>query len=228
MSDDRESPLLEALEALTDPVRTKLIQDGAVGSGLAGQKTVTVELPPLLTQLEEAIRGTIGIGGSGSLAHQRNMLDADALLRFSQISSQIMDWARMAGASVTKGNPVATLRAWYAKFTAGSHSSEVWHTGMMLGWAEQIKEKLDPPRVWDLPDACPVCNASTWTNPTDEQTYLRPLVVEYKPDGPNVIQDAKALCRSCKTVWGVRQLAFELEQAEETRHAGTVDASNVG
>ena len=94
MSDDNY--LLLAMESLADPIRTKIIQDGPVGSGLAGQRTVTVTLPCLLQQLNEAIAGTIGIGGSGSLPWTRNMLDADALHRFVTINTTISSWARCA------------------------------------------------------------------------------------------------------------------------------------
>lgn len=210
-----ENRLLDAVDALTKPIRTKIIQDGPVGHLVDEQHVVTVELPPLLEQLETAIRGTIGIGGSGSLANERNMLDADALYRLVLISNMVKEWARMVGANHVKGDAGATLRAWYIGYTAQPREldSERFYISKMQQWAKQIEEKLDPPRVRELPDRCPECRADSWWNPADKHRYLHPLVVRYKPHGPDMIQQATASCRACEASWGVRQLAYEIEQS---------------
>jgi hypothetical protein len=114
MTDDRDNPLLVAVEELTKPQRSKVMQEAVLR---------TVELPPLLIQLRDAIAGSIGIGGSGSLANERNMLDGDALYRFSLISSTIGDWARMAGSTAAKNDPVATLQSWYVAYTQSPSNS---------------------------------------------------------------------------------------------------------
>jgi hypothetical protein len=216
---DDTNHLLEAMEALVKPVRTKVLQDGPVGTGLAGQHAVTVELPPLLRQLDEAIRGTIGIGGSGALPWQRNMLDADALFRFMKINSAIKDWARMVAAPITPDDAVKTLQSWYLRFvdTRPSPEREKFYTAKMRSWAEQIVTKLNPPRVWDLPDNCPNCDADSWWSAADKCEYPRPLIVEYHETGPNLIQEATARCRLCDERWGVRELAYAIEQAEVAR-----------
>jgi hypothetical protein len=199
---DREDPLLLAVEGLTRPITSKVLQDTAM---------VTVELPPLLTQLYEAIAGSVGIGGSGSLANERNMLDGDALYRFSIISTTIRDWARMVGAEVTKDEPVKTLQAWRLAYRGGKHEPEAdrFYIKQLHQWAGQIVAKLDPPRTADLPDACPVCEASTWWK--DGEEFPRPLTIQYR-DGPSLIDDAKGLCRACEHVWSARELAYEIEQ----------------
>jgi hypothetical protein len=214
MNDD--NPFLEALEALVNPQRSKVLQDGPIGSGLAGTRTVSVVLPSRLAQLEEAIRGTIGKGGSGALPSQRNMLDADALFRFSKISSTIKDWAHMAGAKITQNDAAATLRAWYVAYTAKpvTMESERFYIREMTSWANQIDAKLNPPRVWETPGACPVCGAETWWSKSTHEEYKFPLVVEYFESGPNLIQEARAMCRACEAVFGVRELAYLLETAE--------------
>ena len=210
--------LLLAMEALVDPVRSKVIQDGPVGSGLAGQKTVTVELPCLLRQLNEAIGGTIGIGGSGSLPWTRNMLDADALFRFMKINSTIKEWARMVGAQITPDEAWTTLRAWYVAYNAQPHTEaqDGFYASQMRGWAEQIRQKFQPVRTWDLPGACPVCEAETWWSKATREEYKFPLIVEYNETGPDLIQQARAMCRACEQVWTVRELAFALESVEQT------------
>jgi hypothetical protein len=204
MTDDRDNPLLVAVEELTKPQRSKVMQEAVLR---------TVELPPLLIQLRDAIAGSIGIGGSGSLANERNMLDGDALYRFSLISSTIGDWARMAGSTAAKNDPVATLQSWYVAYTAKpvELDSERFYLRELRSWAGQIRAKLDPPRSKDLPDACPVCEASTWWR--EGQEYPRPLVVEFR-DGPEMINEAKGMCRSCEQVWTARELSYALEAKE--------------
>ena len=217
MSDTKTNLLLEALDSLTLPVRSKIIQDGPVGTGLAGQQTVTVELPPLLQQLDDAIRGTIGIGGSGSLANERNMLNNDALHRFMSISSTIRDWARMVGVEVKPADqPGPTLRKWYVAYTARPTGTdpERFYEHQMTGWATQIRAMFDPHRIYDLPDACPVCGATEWVNDDDGLRYNRPLIVKFKPDGPDMIQQAEGMCRACLQVWSVRELAYAIEHHE--------------
>lgn len=214
--------LLDNVDKLTLPNKSKIIQDD-----IAGQppKTVKIVLPPLLTQLEDAIRGTIGIGGSGSLPNERNMLDADALLRFLTIKSQIADWARDAQAAVSPQDPAATLRAWYARWVEKprEHGPIKFHIGKTRSWVEQINAKLDPPRVRELPDRCPDCDAAEWFNPVDKHRYLHPLIVEYRPTGPDMVQEAVGKCRACDSRWSVRQLAFEIEQMN-IRHADEIMA----
>jgi hypothetical protein len=223
--EDQRNWLLDAVDALSLPQVSKVIQDGPLGSGLDGQKTVRVELPPLLTQLDEAIRGTIGIGGSGSLASQRNMLDADALYRFTLISTTVKEWARLAKATVAADDAAKTLRAWYAKYedkTAGA--GERFHVKKMNSWKAQILAKLDPPRVRELlnednqSEACPICGATEWWNPDDPKLpYRHPLVVLYKPYDAGWVESAQGMCRACGEVWSVRQLKYDLEQAEKAK-----------
>lgn len=212
-TDEQRNYLLDAVDDLTKPVVSKVIQDGPIGSGLDGAKVVRVELPSLLDQLKDAIGGTVGIGGSKSLANERSMLDADALYRFALISSMIGEWTRMLGATITPDDPAKTLRAWYSKYedkTAGA--GERFYTAKMKAWKSQIEAKLNPARIRELPDACPVCGASDWWDPADKMRYLHPLIIKYRQTDADMIQQAEALCRACEQVWGVRQLAYELEQ----------------
>lgn len=211
-TDENRNYLLESVEALANPVVNKVMQDGPIGSGLAGSQLVRVELPPLLVQLDEAIRGTIGIGGSGSLASQRNMLDSDALARFSQISSTIKDWCRTVHVRPT-ADAAPNLKLWYAAFH-GTEAASKFYESQLNSWRGQIAQKLDPPKVWLQPGSCPVCAAETWWSKSTHEEYKFPLVVEYHETGPNLIQEARAMCRACEQVWSVRELAYLLEQAE--------------
>jgi hypothetical protein len=206
-----DDPLLLAFEDLTNPVRSKVIQ----GAGDTS-RTVTVILPPLLRQLEDAITGTLGIGGSGSLPSERNLLDADALQRFMTISATVRDWARMVKAKVTPDNVGLTLRAWYVAYraTPREEASERFYTNQMTGWAEQIRVKLNPVRVREVPGECPTCGATSWWSKATREEYPFPLVTEYDPEaGATLVESARSSCRACGAVFGVRELAYLLETA---------------
>jgi len=196
------SDLLEAVDELTLPKRVKVMQDDGV---------VSVSIPPLLTQLDDMIRSDIGLTASGaSLAHERNILDADALYKFIQISSQIRDWCRMAKLRPDK-EPAVALRRWYVAASGGlDEAGETFHARMLGAWAAYIRVKLDPARERELPDACPVCGASEWWR--DGVRFLHPLVVKYRL-GSALVDDARGMCRACEKSWAVRELAFALENA---------------
>lgn len=204
--------LLDNIDKLTKPNTRKELQETVAGQPM---KVVRLTLPALLTQLDEAIRGTIGIGGSASLPNERNMLDAEALYRSLLLKSQIAEWARDVKADVKPNDPAATLRAWYVKWVEkprenGHVKSFVSRT---QNWIEQIEAILDPPRIRELPDRCPECEAFYWWNPRDKHKYAHPLIIEYKlSDGASMVEEASGKCRACETEWGARQLAFELEQ----------------
>lgn len=221
MSDD--NPLLEALDDLTKPERRKVIQDGPIGTGLDGQKVATVELPPLLDQLTQAIRASIGGSSRGaSLAFEGAVLNTAALFTAMKISAQIGDWCRMVGVKPVKDS-TKDLRAWYVARQGTRQESDEWHTQQLRKWAGQIRGLLDPPRERDLDDACPTCGATAWWDQKTGTKFLRPLVIQYRPHDPDMIQQAKALCKACDAVWGVRALAYELE----ARHAEGGDAEAV-
>jgi hypothetical protein len=156
----------------------------------------------------------VGIGGSGSLPSERNLLDADALQRFMTITATVRDWARMVKATITPGDTGVTLRAWYVGYRATTHelASERFYAKQMEGWAEQIRVKLNPVRVREVPGNCPWCNASTWWNRSTREEYPFPLVTEYDPEaGATLVESARSMCRACGQAWGVRELAYLLE-----------------
>lgn len=189
--------LLDAVDALTRPV--KRIVDQGTSKG-------TVTDVPLIVWLERSIRATIGIGGSGSLPNERNMLDAEALYQFSKISSIIKDWARSAGVEYERETSTSELlRKWFVKFYVSdpSDKSVSHHVKMLSKWAWQIEAKMDPPKIRQLPDPCPLCGADAWWKGGVE--YTRPLVVHYR-EGPEMIEQAKGMCQACATVWGVTEL----------------------
>jgi hypothetical protein len=107
------------------------------------------------------------------------------------------------------------LRHWYTTTLATglTEAQERFHTDMMRRWVGFIRGHLDPTREMDLPWACPICGADTWWSKGEE--FSRPLVVRYQPEGADMVQRARALCRACERVWGVRELAYLIEHPEE-------------
>ena len=206
--------LLNALDDLTRPVQRKIIQDTPNGPELT--RTVTVTDVALLDQLDEAIRSSMGgTTQGGSDPATRSLVNAGALVKMFQISSEVFDWARAAGAVIDKGSLSNTLRAWHAKFIgrATQEDRSEYYTRRLTGWAAQIIATLDPPKQMDFPNPCPACESDCYWDKETQQSYSRPLVVRYRPAESGVVMDAVGACRACGKTWGARELAFELERA---------------
>jgi len=213
------SLLLEAVDALTLPVKVKTITQKRNGREFVFDSNdhpvmmvVKSELPPLLDQLEAAVSSsTGGPAGKGSLASERNVLDADALFQAMVIRDRIRDWCHLEHVDHDRDSNTVSLRRWYAA-TLKHDIDEDHHVRILRSWRGFIEAKLDPQREMDLPWACPICGADTWWNAGHE--YRRPLVIRYRADGPDMVQHARAMCRSCERVWHVRELAYALEHPE--------------
>jgi hypothetical protein len=201
--------LLDAVDELTKPKRTKVLQDDG--------KTTTVTADPLLKQLDESIRSSLGAGSAGGrLAFEGAILNMAALFTAMKISSQIGDWCRLVDVRPVKDSS-NDLRAWYVASLSRdiSEGSRKVQVKQLEKWAGQIRALLDPPKEWDLPDACPLCGATEWWDSKTGTKFLRPLIVQYRATGADMIQRAKGLCRACEAVWDVRELAYSLEHAEQ-------------
>lgn len=214
-----DDSLLDAVDALTIPQRAKVIQDGPIGTGLAGQKVVTVEQEPLLKQLDDSIHSSIGAGSAAgnSLAFEGAILNTAALFTAMKISTQVRDWCEALKVRPSKDS-AADLRRWYVARMKKQQddASEKAQIRQLHSWAGQIRSLLDPPRERDLPYPCPLCGATEWWDAKTGTKFLRPLVVRYRATGADMIQQAKGLCRACEAVWNVRELAYLLEQHAET------------
>lgn len=206
--------LLSAVDELTLVVNTRERQEILEDGKVIGFQNVTVSLPPLLQQMDDAIRSSMGGNTSGaSLAHEASPLDTDALFKLIKIESQIRDWCRNFRVTPSK-RPVDDLRAWYVATLAKGldDAAEDFYVNTLGGWAGTIRAKLDPWREKDLPSPCPLCGSKSWWQ--DGAEYYRPLVIRYHPDDPEMVKNARGFCRSCEAIWPVRALAYELEHPE--------------
>ena len=217
--------LLEAIDALTQPTHTLVVQYVTVNGKEHAQST-RVKHDPLLQQLEEAIASTIGGGGGRSMTAKwaLNVLDSDALHQFTIIDSQIRDWCR--GAGVTPGrHPLGNLRAFYAAHIGRivDDGRDRALEGILRKWAGTIRGKLNPPRTMELTAACPACGADTWTD-VDGVVYRHPITITYQDQDADILGSARAMCKACDEVWRglteLRGLMFDVE--DEPDEAETV------
>lgn len=240
------SELLNAVDALTLPQHTRVVQDiwetrlqpdGRPALDSDGQplrvpssrtRTVNATTPALLDQLSDAIGATIGrSGGGGVEKHARNVLDSDALYQATRIMATITDWCATVHIRATR-NPSHDLRAWYAARLATNPTSDDYQITTLHQWAGMIRSKLNRPDSWEATTPCPVCHYETWEDVTDDGTTVerkRPIIVEYWPSAADVLASGKATCRRCGTTWkgstALRELRWEIDQAEK-RHTETV------
>lgn len=197
------SDLFEAIDALTLPRTTGVMQ---------GDRLVKITHDPLLVQLEQAITSAIGNGGGGGTATGA-VINDEAFARFAQIASQVRDWCRLAGVTVSK-HPGDNLRAWGVQVLAADTSG---HVTIMRTWARQIVALLDPPKRVPLAGACPVCGAKSVTNELGDVSP-NPVQVEYYPENP--ARTIRAVCRavSCGVTWeggeAIAELVEELNEPE--------------
>ena len=214
--------LLDAIDALTLPTHTLVVQWVTDDNGKDHPRNTRIEHEPLLAQLELAIASTIGGGGGRSMTAKwaLNVLDSDALFQFSVIDSQIRDWCRRAGANPGR-HPAENLRTFYAKHIGRLPDERVDRvlTGILRGWAGTIRAKLNPPRTMELTSACPACGSDTWED-TEGQVYRHPITITYQDQDADILGSARALCRACDHVWkgaqSLRALRYDVDVAEDT------------
>lgn len=199
--------LLDVVDDLTLPRNVKIATDD-------GHTWATEDA--LLVQLREAVSSSLNSGsGAGGLPSTRNVLDGDALYKAAIITSQIGDWCRIAGATITR-DAVIDLRAWHAAFLA-RNEPEDFYIGQMRAWARDIRAMTNPPKVVEITAACPVCGEGSYVNDMGER-ITNPLALTYRPDSEHMWENSKVLCRACDAVWvggdAMEELADELNDKD--------------
>lgn len=223
---DEAFELRAAVDALTEPTFTKISQH------IDGEERVTrIKHDPLLTQLDDAIRGAMAatMGGNASTPSTRSLVNSDALHQLTMISSMLGDWCRMAGAPIRR-DPVTALQGWHASVLA-QDIPRAFYTQILRRWAGTIRAVVNPARELTITLGCPACTATHWEN-TDGEKAAHPVVIAYRPDDPDVLTTATARCRACLAEWrgvtALRSLAFDLENLEPTHEPTDLDHENGG
>jgi hypothetical protein len=228
MSPHRSSELLNdilaVVDRLTQPHTTTVIMEHDDGS----EYKVHVEHDPLLKQLRDAVRSSTGARpNGGGLPNERNVIDSDALEQYHAIVAQIDGlYAEVTDAKPFK-SPDNTLRNWYIGFSDQVRKAKI-STDLVVqkyrklnSVAASIEAKLNPPTVLEITAPCPRCSADYGT---DEQgVHRRAVMVESRIVEYRSLDHTRARCVVCGATWlhgrGMRQLRYEIDQAEILRHA---------
>ena len=222
-----ENDLLTAVDALSKPQRVAQWQ----GEGESRKIFKRLD-PPLLDWLQEAIGSNIGGGGGGKQARERVPMDFGAFTLYEDIDGRIRSWMAELGATTGKNvTPAQMLRTWYTLWNAQTHTDSLnnAYAGIMEGWAQAIKDKLDPPKRIEITSPCPACGRE-WVNvglklmdgsddPDDVERVRVLNAVEREK-----IEDSYAMCSACNRVWlGVpqmRTLRIAIDDAEAAKMGG--------
>lgn len=194
-------------------------------------RRVTVDHEPLLKQLRDAVISSVGARpGGGGLASERNVIDSDALEQYEAYEKTIIGLYKEVTDAVPFETPEKTLRQWYIEFAnrarSGKVSMDVVHkkAKKLSSIVSAIENKLNPPSVMEITSPCPRCGVAYGM---DEQgVYRHAIIVESRIDENKSLDDTRARCVACKATWvhgrGMRQLRWEIDQAEAGRHADEI------
>ncbi|HMA78120.1 MAG TPA: hypothetical protein VKP88_03175, partial [Candidatus Paceibacterota bacterium] len=169
--------------------------------------------------------------GAGGLASERSVIDSDALEQYDSIVAQIRRLYVEVTDSTPFKQPESNLRAWFIEFRRQVEGRKVGREVIEAKYrklnriASSIEAKLSPPTVLEITAPCPRCQA---THATDEDgIYRRCLIVESRITEYRSLDHTRARCLSCSATWihgrGMRQLRYEIDQAEKGEVAYTVE-----
>ncbi|MET4780824.1 hypothetical protein [Glaciihabitans sp. UYNi722] len=216
--------MLNALDALSKP------QHIAEWQGEGNSKHIFRRTdPPLLDWLREAIVSNMGGSGGGRQARERTPMAVGAFTLYEDIDGRIRSWMMEAGGTPIKAiTPTQIIRSWYALWQTSNptdHRRDAY-SGIMEGWADAIRDNLDPPKKIEITAPCPICGQE-WINiglklldgqdDPDDVERVRTLIAVERDN----INESYAICKACDKVWkGVGQmrwLRIAIDDADATK-----------
>lgn len=210
--------ILDTLDELTKERHDHIVprnDDGTLG------KAHKVTVKPLLVQIREATYPSSNSdGGSAAQPSTRAVIDFDALTIYAEITAWIRAWCVDVGLE-TINDPPVDLRRWYMYWDSHNPDDNDIQARQkrMREWVRKIKDHLDPPVTFEADGSCPICGAEQWGNAIDGGS-IRPIRIQYRRTEDGAMQDERALCRACETVWSgsesVRELADELAEKRQS------------
>ena len=220
MNDNPIQDLLDAMDAITKPVRSAILQDELDANGThVGQKLVRRVDPPLLRQLRLAITGDLGShGNGGKAAHERTPFDVTSFTMYEDIDGRVRSWLLDAQIVPRPGVKVeGLLRQWFPVWTAKILPDGLVerHTAILTRWASSIRDLLEPPTKQELTDPCPLCG-QMWAvvGSGEEIESVRALWAVWR----RTQDDSYGLCRACDHMWRgigeMRRLRILLDERE--------------
>ena len=219
---------LDDLLALVDRLTMQHRSTVGVETEDGGEAKVTIKHDPLLDQLRAAVwsekRNRPGAGGIPS---ERNVIDSDALEQYEKISAQIARLYKETTSAAPFATPSENLRSWFVAFKMQIEmqkvSSQIAHEKLrkVAAMVSAIETKLNPPTILEITAPCPRCGVAYGND--QDGVYRRAIVIESRVAEQKSLDKSRARCVACGAVWvhgrGMRQLRWEIDQAEETRHA---------
>lgn len=144
-----ENYLLDAIDKLTKPHTTRIIQ--ANDAGISCINIINHE--PLLLRLRRSLVGGFSPHDAGSSsARERIPMNAGALAMFDEISLQINRWYLAAFETPEHIYVEQRLRRWYAQWATSdpSEAELVRITRLVERWVDQISAFFDPHQTLEL------------------------------------------------------------------------------
>ena len=226
-SNEQLADILAVVDRLTLHHKTTVLLEHDDGS----EYKVHIEHDPLLKQLRHAVRSSTGPRpDGGGLPNERNVIDSDALEQYDAIVAQIERLYREVTDARPFKDPINNLRNWYIGFADQVRKAKI--SGELVGekyrklnrLAAAIESKLNPPTILEITAPCPRCGVEHGTD--DQGVHRRAVMVESRIVEYRSLDHTRARCVVCGATWlhgrGMRQLRYEIDQAEELRHADNV------
>ena len=208
--------LAENINRLTLPHREPVDQvvDGK-------RQTTYVEHDALLVQLDQAVSSSQTFSKKGgSLASERSMLDASALMLQDAIRQTLTrNWTKVSWKRVPKDLTKA-VGVWHRRLELAARNGEVtakvlWRAVQLTKtWIFAIEQKFDPPITLEVTRPCPECDVQYVYNQFDERNAA--VVITWRKS----FERSFASCRACDRAWygesELRQLRWEIDQRDDT------------
>lgn len=145
--------LLEAVDALTKPVRVLVPQDDGVEPF-----TTRLVHAPLLEQFRAEIFHSTGSGGGGGASSsERAPIDFDMFTLYELIDGKIRSWEY----APRKGDLVDTLRKWYSVYQVHATEPEPY-LSELRSFKTLIESRLDGGKRLELMFPCPSCGVEVY------------------------------------------------------------------
>ena len=219
--------MLNALDALSKP------QHIAQWQGEGEERKIFKRTdPPLLDWLHDAIVSNMGGSGGGRQARERTPMAVGAFTLYEDIDGRVRSWMVEEGAKPGKDlTPTQILRSWYTLWVGHNPTDHLRdaYSNIMEGWADAIRDQLDPPKKIEITAPCPICRQE-WINiglkladgsdDPDDVERVRVLVAVEREN----INESYAMCRACEKVWlgvlNMRWLRIAIDDAEAAKVEG--------
>jgi hypothetical protein len=185
------------------------------------RQVVYVEHDPLLDQLNDAVTSNQTYSKKGgSLASQRNVLDASALMLQDAIRQTLTrNWTKTSWKRVPRDLTKA-VDVWHRRLELAARNGEItaktlWRAvNLTKSWAHAIEQKFDPPITLEVTRPCPLCDVKYVHNDFDERVAA--VVITWRKS----FEKSFATCRACDHSWygesELRQLRWEIDKKDDT------------